>query len=94
LRKIVNFLEIQVSEKTIDKVVIGSKLEQMKQNNLANCNWIEINQNESPHLRKGIVGDWRNYFSDEQNKRFDRLYHQKMSESNFKNNWDVLGCIN
>ena len=29
-------------------------------------------------LRKGEVGDWRNYFSEEQNKRFDALYEHKM----------------
>ena len=48
---------------------------------------------DAAHLRKGIVGDWRNYFTEEQNKRFNRLYCRKMSGSNFKNYWDesILG---
>ena len=86
-------MEIEVSEKVIDKVAMGSRLDEMRKNERANCNWMEINKNEATHLRKGIVGDWRNYFTEEQNKRFDRLYCQKMSESSFKNNWDesILG---
>jgi len=51
---------------------------------------MEINKNEATHLRKGIVGDWRNYFTEEQNKRFDDLYSQKMIKSSLKNNWDEL----
>lgn len=65
----------------------------MKKNDKADYNWIIINQNEAPHLRKGIVGDWRNYFTDEQNQRFNDLYLQKMSSSKFKYYWDesILG---
>ena len=93
LRKLAVFLGIKVSEKIIDKVAIGSKLDEMRKNDQANCNWMEINQNEAPHLRKGIVGDWRNYFTEEQNKRFELLYRQKMSRSNFRGYWDesILG---
>ncbi len=87
------FLEIKISEEVIDKVAIASRLDQMKKNDKANCNWMRINQNEAPHLRKGIVGDWRNYFTDEQNKRFNNLYIKKMSDSKFKDYWDesILG---
>ncbi|NEQ78112.1 MAG: sulfotransferase domain-containing protein [Okeania sp. SIO2C9] len=93
LRKLAAFLEIKVSEEVIDKVAIGSRLDEMKKNDKANCNWMIINQNEAPHLRKGIVGDWRNYFTDKQNQRFNDLYTKKMSRSKFKDYWDesILG---
>ncbi|NET40545.1 sulfotransferase domain-containing protein [Okeania sp. SIO2B3] len=93
LRQLAVFLEIKVSEEVIDKVAIGSRLDEMKKNDKANCNWMIINQNEAPHLRKGIVGDWRNYFTDEQNQRFNDLYTKKMSDSKFKDYWDesILG---
>jgi hypothetical protein len=29
-------------------------------------------------LRKGIVGDWRNHFTAEQNRRFDAVWDEKM----------------
>ncbi|NES93336.1 sulfotransferase domain-containing protein, partial [Okeania sp. SIO2B9] len=93
LCKLAVFLEIKGSEEVIDKVAIGSRLDEMKKNDQADCNWMIINQNEAPHLRKGIVGDWRNYFTDEQNQRFNNLYTQKMSGSKFKDYWDesILG---
>ncbi|MCL2930186.1 MAG: sulfotransferase domain-containing protein [Trichodesmium sp. St2_bin6] len=93
LGQLAAFLELKVSEEVIDKVAIGSKLEEMKKNDKADCNWMIINQNEAPHLRKGIVGDWRNYFTSEQNQRFNDLYIKKMSGSKFKDYWDesILG---
>ncbi|KAK3745841.1 hypothetical protein QZH41_014930 [Actinostola sp. cb2023] len=32
-------------------------------------------------IRKGEVGDWRNYFTEEQSRRFDELYEQNMAGS-------------
>jgi hypothetical protein len=29
-------------------------------------------------MRKGVVGDWSNYFSDEESAQFDTLYAKKM----------------
>ena len=32
-------------------------------------------------LRKGIVGDWRNHFTTEQNAEFDAIYAEMMKGS-------------
>ncbi len=77
LWELASFLDIQVSEQVINQVIFGSRLDRMKKNELADCSWIKRNKNEAPHLRKGIVGDWRNYFTKEQNKRFDNLYSSR-----------------
>lgn len=39
---------------------------------------IKGEENPAHHYRKGIVGDWKNYFSDEQNHAFCEKYHQYM----------------
>ena len=30
------------------------------------------------HIRKGKVGEWKNYFTEEQNQLFDKVFQEKM----------------
>ncbi|CAL1276709.1 unnamed protein product [Larinioides sclopetarius] len=50
------------------------------------------NQKErSPHamdnIRKGIVGDWRNYFSEDQSKRLDEKFEERTKGTELGNLW-------
>jgi hypothetical protein len=51
----------------------------MATNHKTNLHWVPQREDVPTHFRKGIVGDWRNHFSAEQNERFDALYLEKMS---------------
>ena len=37
--------------------------------------------NVSRFLRKGQVGDWKNYFTPEQNEKFNKEYAKRMADS-------------
>ena len=45
-------------------------------------------QNSSKFMRKGEVGDWKNYFTDKQNEEFDKQYAEKMKESGLEFQWE------
>lgn len=38
-------------------------------------------------IRKGIIGDWRNYFSEEQNRRLEEKFAEKMKDTDLANLW-------
>ncbi|XP_006773163.1 PREDICTED: estrogen sulfotransferase [Myotis davidii] len=43
-----------------------------------------MNQKISPFMRKGIIGDWKNHFTEALNKKFDMHYEQQMKGSTLK----------
>lgn len=36
-----------------------------------------IDQSEVKFMRKGIIGDWKNFFSQEESERMDKLFAEK-----------------
>ena len=51
----------------------------MKQEGNANYTWVK--RYDDQFLRKGQVGDWRNFLTEEQSDRLDALYAEKMAGS-------------
>lgn len=43
--------------------------------------------------RKGIVGDWRNVFSDEQNRRMNEKIEAKLKGTELLEYWNSIGCL-
>ena len=79
-----HFIGIEdATSELIDKVVEQSSFESMSQDPNANYNWIigSLMTAEGAFMRKGVVGDWKNYFSSEQNASFDKIYREKMEGS-------------
>ena len=42
---------------------------------------LEMQEGKPPFIRKGIVGDWKKYFTEDQSKRFDEEYAKRMRET-------------
>lgn len=47
----------------------------------------ERNPHSMDNIRKGIVGDWRNYFSEDQRKRLDAKLEDKTKGTELSNLW-------
>ena len=75
---IAKFLGFNFSDEEAKAVAEKCTFQAMKSNpNLQVNKFSQIFRKDS-HLRKGVVGDWKNHFSDEQLAEFDKLYDFKL----------------
>jgi len=79
VKRIGNFVGLDLSEETRGQIVRHCQFETMKDNKMANRDglWL-FNQKVSKFMRKGMVGDWKNYFSVTQSEMFDGIYAERM----------------
>ncbi|XP_072025010.1 sulfotransferase 1A2-like [Amphiura filiformis] len=88
VKQIANFLDCKMSEEAVELTVRHCSFESMKQNRSANPDYLEFFAGDSEgektiepnasFIRKGTVGDWKNYFTVSQNEAFDADYKTKM----------------
>ena len=50
---------------------------------------LEMQEGKPPFIRKRIVGDWKNYFTEAQNKRFDEEYARRMRGTGLDFDFDI-----
>ena len=78
VNKIVKFIGFNLDSETVSDITSKTTFEAMKDDPLANYSWSKFRQqNQTPFIRKGEVGDWKNYFSEEQSKRVDAIYEAR-----------------
>lgn len=92
--KICSFLEKELREEDVDAVVRQATFEKMKTDPRANYEQIIKDEfgtrNDKGHfLRKGAVGDWKNYLTVDQSERFDKIFHRNMKNVPLKFIWDI-----
>ena len=74
LSEIAAFLGVTLSEKQLEEVIHYTDFDQMKDNKMVNRESTSFfNQEVSRFIRKGIVGDWKHHFSQEQSAYVDGL---------------------
>ena len=84
VKKMAEFMGYNLEEEVIDAIVEKTTFQSMKANPATNFEWPDVytrTPGEQPFMRKGIVGDWKNHFTPEQNAEFDAIYAEKMKGS-------------
>lgn len=81
IKTISTFLNYHHSDEVLLKIAQATTFEAMKSNSLANNSWMDEYRREgTAFMRKGIVGDWRTLFTDEQSAEVDAMVTDKMKD--------------
>jgi len=77
---IAEFLDMKLEPERMEKVYEHCTFDSMKANPMANRNNNYLfDTNIGKFMRKGVVGDWKNYFTLTQSQLFDETYEKKMA---------------
>nr|XP_033801631.1 sulfotransferase 1 family member D1-like [Geotrypetes seraphini]XP_033801632.1 sulfotransferase 1 family member D1-like [Geotrypetes seraphini] len=87
IQKVMKFMEKDLGEEVLERIVRRTSFQVMKENDMANYGTIPtsvMDHSISPFMRKGISGDWKNYFTVAQNEEFDADYAKKMGQTSLQ----------
>ena len=84
MKTIAEFMGYSLDDAMIDKIAEQCTFDSMKDSPLVSQDGnpaaeLALTSNATPFMRKGVIGDWKNHFSDEQSARFDAEYTKRMS---------------
>ncbi|KAM4820403.1 sulfotransferase 6B1-like [Thomomys bottae] len=86
LKKITTFLGMHVNDSDIHQIAWKTSFSEMKTNAVKetfdpNHTICTLTSDRKLVFRKGVVGDWINYFTSKQKEAFDELFTEKMEHS-------------
>ncbi|XP_068948355.1 sulfotransferase 1B1-like [Petaurus breviceps papuanus] len=87
IEKVMQFLGKNQDEEVLKKIIHHTSFEMMKNNPLLNFTNVSskmMDHEVSSHIRKGIIGDWKNHFTVAQNEIFDVMYEKEMARTTLK----------
>ncbi|KAG7266646.1 hypothetical protein CRUP_032324 [Coryphaenoides rupestris] len=84
------FLGTQLSDETLQAIAEHCCFKNMRNNCMSNYSLVPkeyMDPSTSPFLRKGIVGDWKNHFSPEEDRQFSACIGDEMKGESYSFPW-------
>ena len=72
--KISTFIGADLTDDVLTKIVDMTTFQSMKENPTTNYKWTSKDRN---FIRKGIIGDWKNFLTDQQSAQVDTLCYER-----------------
>ena len=90
--QIAAFLEAKLTSDTIKKIAEATRFEQMKDDDTANYSWSKFRQKEGApkFMRKGVVGDWKNFLSAEQSAEMDAICAERLKGTGLEFKYEYI----
>ena len=85
---IANFLNKPLSDDLTSRIAEQCTFSGMKKN-AASYEFEKANEGKASLLRKGVVGDWKNYFTPELNERFENEVLAKLKGSGLEFDFEM-----
>ncbi|XP_036607878.1 sulfotransferase 1C4-like isoform X2 [Trichosurus vulpecula] len=85
-----DFLGQQLEPKELENIVHYSSFSFMSQNDMLNYSLVPpevLDHSMGKFMRKGVAGNWKEYFSPEQNARFNDVYQAELGDLTVKFPW-------
>lgn len=81
--QIASFIGAQLSPDTISKIVDLVSFEKMKADDTTNYSWNTTSDKDTApiFLRKGVIGDWKNFLTPEQSARMDAICEERLKDT-------------
>ena len=81
--RIATFLGYNLSDEVVKMIVEQTTFGKMKETPSANQSWMNeyVKDKSFKFMRKGVIGDWRNYFTDELSAKMDTLIAEKLGNT-------------
>lgn len=88
IETIADFINHPLTSDQINLIARQCTFEKMKNNAMVNRENLPVgdlfDMSEVKFMRKGIIGDWENHFSEEENRLFDETFTDKLNEIGLK----------
>ena len=91
ISQIAQFMGVDLSSDTVAKIADMADFKNMKNDNTANRSWdktFDDEEGEPNFMRKGIVGDWKNYLTPDQSAQIDDIFAHRIEHTGFKFNYE------
>lgn len=95
IQKIAEFIQCDISQDVLENVAKKTTFESMKEDpSVTSLTHDSRDPDAPPFYRKGLVGDWKNFFTEEQSKLIDSVYEDRMKKVGLEFEFEKCSLVN